>query len=169
MVAPPVGRVTLRLAGRADRAAVNDAFVQAVCWRDEEPARTFEQLLDDAHFRPYVGDWGRNGDLGVLAHDERGNVGGAAWLRHFSADAPGYGYIADDVPEISLGLVSSWRNRGIGTRLMLRLHELAAKTDIRRLSLSVEPDNPAIGLYARLGYEKVGENGGAWTMVAQLH
>ena len=36
------------------------------------------------------------------------------------------------------------------------------------VSLSVEPDNPALALYQRHGFEKVGERGGAWIMRAQL-
>ena len=36
------------------------------------------------------------------------------------------------------------------------------------LSLSVREDEPARLLYERYGFRKVGEDDGAWTMVAQL-
>ncbi len=34
---------------------------------------------------------------------------------------------------------------------------------------SVEPDNPALRLYERHGFRKVGESGGSWTMLARLN
>ena len=36
------------------------------------------------------------------------------------------------------------------------------------LSLSVEAASPAVSLYERHGFEKVGENGDSWTMLARL-
>ena len=36
------------------------------------------------------------------------------------------------------------------------------------ISLSVEPDNPALRLYEQHGFAKVGEHGGAWVMLASL-
>jgi beta-phosphoglucomutase-like phosphatase (HAD superfamily) len=35
----------------------------------------------------------------------------------------------------------------------------------REVSLSVEPDNPALRLYERLGFERVGKSGGSWTLI----
>jgi ribosomal protein S18 acetylase RimI-like enzyme len=36
------------------------------------------------------------------------------------------------------------------------------------MSLSVEPDNPALRLYEQRGFRKTGEHGGAWVMLAEL-
>ena len=43
---------------------------------------------------------------------------GAAWLRFFPADDPGYGFVSADVPELSIGVAVLWRGRGIGRALL---------------------------------------------------
>jgi ribosomal-protein-alanine N-acetyltransferase len=44
----------------------------------------------------------------------------------------------------------------------------ARKDGFAQISLSVEPDNPALHLYERHGFQRVGGSGGSWTMVARL-
>jgi ribosomal protein S18 acetylase RimI-like enzyme len=56
-----------------------------------------------------------------------------------------------------------------GEELLVGLLAQAKKDGFRQVSLSVEPDNPALRLYERHGFEKVGESGGSWTMVARLN
>jgi ribosomal protein S18 acetylase RimI-like enzyme len=80
-----------------------------------------------------------------------------------TADRPGYGYIADDVPELSIGVSPGQRGRGVGRALLEALIEAAASYG--RLSLSVEPENRAAELYRSLGFQKVGRNGGSDTML----
>ena len=48
------------------------------------------------------------------------------------------------------------------------LVEAAADDGLPGLSLSVELDNPAVHLYRRLGFEHVGVDGGAETMLLRL-
>ena len=40
----------------------------------------------------YVDNWGRPGDLALIAH-ETGNRVGAAWLRRFRESDAGYGFV----------------------------------------------------------------------------
>ena len=46
--------------------------------------------------------------------------------------------------------------------------EMAKAQGFATLSLSVNPDNPAMQLYERLGFEKVALVEGSWTMLASL-
>lgn len=107
----------------------------------------------DVIFRPqlalYVEDWGRPGDLGVLAQDEKEPVG-AAWLRLIH----GYGFVAVGIPELSISVLPGYRASGIGSHLLQEVIERARKSHAG-ISLSVSIDNPAVRLYKRYGFKIV--------------
>ncbi len=71
--------------------------------------------------RKYLEGWGRPGDAGVIAVDDGGRPLGAAWCRLFPPDDPGYGFVAPDVPELSIGVHADARGQGIGRALSLSL------------------------------------------------
>ena len=116
----------------------------------------------------YVVDWGRPGDLGVIAIDEQDSPIGAAWYRLFPEERPGYGFVDSSIPELSIGVRADKRAQGIGTQLLQALIGSAATSGHRMLSLSVSSDNPALRLYERLGFKIVGETGGSWTMLLSI-
>jgi ribosomal protein S18 acetylase RimI-like enzyme len=59
----------------------------------------------------------------------------------------------DDIRIIDIALLPEFRRQGIGSKLM---NDLIAEADQKQvtLSLHVEHNNPAMGLYDRLGFEK---------------
>jgi GNAT superfamily N-acetyltransferase len=93
---------------------------------------------------------------------------GAAWYRLFSADAPGYGFVDERTPELSIAVARLHRRKGVGTALLRALVECARAEGHASLSLSVAPHNRSRMLYQREGFGKVGENGGSWTMRLDL-
>ena len=116
----------------------------------------------------YVQDFGQPNDLGFMAVDRlTQKPAGAAWLRLFTTDQPSYGFIDKVTPELTISLRPEFRGQGIGRNLLETLIT-AAKGRYAALSLSVWPANPAYRLYQRLGFEVVGINGPAVTMVKQL-
>jgi [ribosomal protein S18]-alanine N-acetyltransferase len=121
----------------------------------------------DVPLERYVEGWGRPGDVALVAIDELRPVG-AAWYRLFDEDAPGYGFVDGETPELTIAVVPSRRGRGLGQDLLRELLERARADGRARISLSVEPDNPALRLYEENGFAKVGERGGAWVMLASL-
>ncbi len=131
-------------------------------YRREVPAGQDEQPV----YR-YVIAWGREGDGGVLALDDGFPVG-AAWYRLFKEDEPGYGFVDEETPELAIAIVPSRRGRGLGKELLQGLIASAKRDGFRRLSLSVDRDNPAIGLYESFGFRTVGEYGRSRTMVADI-
>jgi ribosomal protein S18 acetylase RimI-like enzyme len=121
----------------------------------------------DVPLERYVADWGRPGDQALVAIDEFQPVG-AAWYRLFAEDEPGYGFVDEQTPELTIAVVPSRRGKGIGRELLSALLEQARAEGYGRISLSVEPDNPALRLYEQHGFARVGERAGALVMLAQL-
>lgn len=159
--------VLLRDADVTDSPALTAALLHAANWDDQQHIAT-EQLLADPHLAHYVAGWPRSGDFGTVAVDEERVVVGAAWCRLFKASDPGYGYVAADVPELSIGVDPGYRGRGIGTALLDTVIAQAASRGHRGISLSVEDGNRARELYERAGFTTVGRNGRSDTLLLTL-
>ena len=135
---------------------------EALLWRllnyaggDPDVLLSEGEIRADPALARYVAAWGRAGDAGVVAV-VGGVPAGAAWVRLFPASEPGYGFVADDVPEVAIFLEPAARDRGVGRALMRRLSELAHAAGFGSLSLSVRRNNhPAVHLYRDLGYVPV--------------
>ncbi|ADB32536.1 GCN5-related N-acetyltransferase [Kribbella flavida DSM 17836] len=156
----------LRPAAADDRDFLAEMLLAAYNW-DGRPRFTAAQLRAEDHAWRYVDEWPRAGDFGVVA-ENAGRPVGAAWARLLPGARPGYGYVADDVPELSIGVTPEARGRGVGRALLTELIAAARRAQYGRLSLSVEPANRAADLYRSLGFAEVGRTGGSDTMVLEL-
>ncbi len=149
----------LRTATADDAGFIEHVFVLAADWN---PAN----VKGEAHWRAdptfpkYVGGFPRGTDHGIVA-EVRGAPVGAAWWRYFTEREPGYGFVAADIPELSIGVVLAQRGQGIGRALLRALVGVRAGP----MSLSVEDGNPAIRLYESEGFVPVGRVGGSTTML----
>ena len=122
------------------------------------------EVVNQPEIAKYVHEWGRADDRGFIALNAEGKQPiGAAWLRLLVGDNKGYGYVDDATPEVSVAVLSEYRGKGIGTRLLTQLLQVASK-HYPAVSLSVAGDNPALRLYQRLGFETVGMSGTSFTM-----
>ena len=164
----------LRQATAEDAPALTDALLAAANW-DGQARFTREQLLADPHLRHYVTDWPRPTDFGVVATGDGagvagdGEVLGAAWCRLFDATDPGYGYLADDIPQVTIGVAPAHRGCGVGSALLAALIEQARVREHQAISLSVEDGNRARLLYERAGFTAVGRHGDSDTMRLRLN
>jgi GNAT superfamily N-acetyltransferase len=105
-------------------------------------------VLRDRAIARYVEGWGtRRRDTGLVALVDNSPVG-AAWLRWFSASDPGYGFVDESTPELSVAVLPGHRGKGIGSLLLERLLD-----GVHSTSLSCDPQNPAWRLYLRLGFK----------------
>jgi GNAT superfamily N-acetyltransferase len=115
----------------------------------------------------YVDNWGRPGDLALVA-TETGHRVGAAWFRVFRASEPGYGFVNEETPELTISVVPSRRKHGVGQELLNALLKKASEEGHTAVSLSVEKDSPAVKFYERNGFEPVGESAGGLVMTRAL-
>lgn len=121
-----------------------------VNWTGEERVGDAEVSADPslAHYtvlRPDRGDFGLIAEVG-------GRVVGVVWLLFLDATDPGYGYVADGVPELSVCVWPGYRGVGIGRLLLDEAFLAARRRGIRQISLSVEDGNPARRLYVNSGF-----------------
>ena len=126
---------------------------EAAVWRPDKPTPTADEVLADPRYAMYLAGWPRPGDHGLIAEQD-GPVG-AAWYRTYTEASHGYGFIAEDVPELSIAVIASRRQEGIGRRLLLGLIEASEADGHAALSLSVDEDNPARRLYESVGFQPV--------------
>ena len=163
--------VRVRTARADDGAVLAEALAFAAAWRPGTTPLPTAEVLADPSLARYVEGWPRPGDLGFVAVDGHGAPVGAAWWRFLSPEAPGFGFVAADVPELAIGVRPAWRGRGVGTSLLAALLAAADDHGLARVSLSVEPDNPARRLYERFGFERFDPAvpQGALTLVRDRH
>ena len=110
--------MVIRRGGRQDVRFLRDMLHHAYYWRERNPGD------GPGPAARYVKGWGRPGDTVLIAIDDGFPVG-AAWYRLFRRDAPGYGFVDEETPELAIAVVPSRRGRGIGEALLEALVERA--------------------------------------------
>ena len=137
---------------------LGEMLYAALAWRPDVELPPAEWVLAHPQVVVFHAGWGREGDTALVA-DEDGRRQGIVWYRFFTDAEHGEGYVDEQTPELAIAVVDGSRGRGIGRQLLVAAHERARRDGISRISLSVDPDNPARRLYERVGYEPVGDNG----------
>ncbi len=157
---------SLREATPSDIEFLRAMLFEAAYWRGGQIRPEVDEALADRELSKIVDGFGRHGDAGVIAVTSDGTPIGAAWYRHWTEDDHSYGFVSENVPELAIGVIEERRGEGVGAALVREILAVAAREGVLEMSLSVERDNPALRLYERTGFEKVGEVENAWTMVA---
>ena len=159
---------SIRRATSADEPFLWEMLYQSIYVPAGKP-QPERSIVQEPAFSHYVADWGqRHGDEGMIAVDAQTNQTiGAVWTRLLATEDPGWGFVDAETPELGIALLPAYRGRGIGTDLLIAL---IAQVDghFQALSLSVDPENPVMRLYQRLGFEVVGASGTSLTMRKEL-
>lgn len=153
----------LRPAETSDRAFLREVLYLALYVPpDGQPFP--RSVLNDPNVHRYIDSWGRPGDWGVVAEADDGNPLGAAYIRTWTGPERGYGFVAPEIPELTIAVAFNVRNKGLGTQL---LEALFAHTDplYPGLSLNVNASSHAVRLYERLGFVPIAREEDTITML----
>jgi len=159
--------IEIRPAIAEDAAFMTMMLVAAMNWSDAHQLSSAD-LLADPQVWNYIADWPRADDHGLIAADQAGASLGACWLRYRPSSSRGFGFLAPDVPELTIGVRAEARRAGVGRALLRDTAKQAQARGTARLSLSVEQGNPAAHLYRSEGWRVVMSDVEADTMVLDL-
>lgn len=154
-------------------ATTDDApFLRRMLYEAAVPPDVPRPPLDEVLARPrnarFVNDWGRPGDLGVVA-EESGQPVGAAWIRLHAHEEIAPGYKGDAVAQLAIGVVPSARGSGWGRKLLDRLLDEARNVGLSEIQLTVGLANvPAVRLYQRVGFSVLASDGRSARMICHL-
>ncbi|GAB2627771.1 hypothetical protein GCM10009696_36350 [Kocuria himachalensis] len=136
----------------ADSALLATATLENLNWCRERFTAT--DLSTRPEFSHYTVVDPQRGDFGWVAEAGKDAVG-VVWAQYLPPDNPGYGFLAEDTPEVSLWVRDDWRGQGVGRALLRLVQDDARARGVPRLSLSVEAGNYAKKLYAAEGFVDV--------------
>lgn len=125
-------------------------------------------ILQESNIKIILEGWGRKGDLGLIAVDSSNKPVGAVWMRLFDDSNKTFGYVDNQTPILGIAMLPNTRGKGVGTLLLEEAFKEAKAIGFKKISLSVDPQNPALRLYERFGFEKIGVDGTSWDMVVAL-
>ena len=142
---------------------LNDFLYEAIYVPDGMTPPPRSIILND-DLQLYVRDFGMQPDDSCLVAEIDGRVAGAVWTRIMKD----YGHVADDVPSLAISLYKEYRNHGIGRDLLSQMLQLLRRDGYHKVSLSVQKENYAAGMYLKAGFEIWKETQEEYIMVCNL-
>ena len=119
------------------------------------------EALDHPDVRIYAEGWGRDGDVGVVAETDADEASGACWVR-LLPEGRGLAWIDRETPQLGIALLPTFQGQGHGAPMIHACLDACRTHGHPQVALTVHPENPARGLYARCGYEDIGEKRGGY-------
>ena len=140
-------------------------FLYEAIYQSDASRQTPRTILQRPSLWKYINNFGtRKGDLCAVATIENVIIG-AVWVRFIHS----YGFVSEELPELSVSLYPEYRNQGIGTQLMLYILRMLKEANYYGVSLSVSKQNMAFRMYQTLGFIIVRENENDYVMAKYLN
>ena len=159
---------TFQVLSPQDEALVKEVVYQSIYVPKGNP-RPSRGIMESADLRKYYEHWGKKGDYGLSVTPALSQKPvGAALVRYHVASKAGYGFVSEQIPELSVALLPGYRGMGLGSQLLERLISDLEAQGCPGISLSVDKRNPAMKLYEKLGFKTVRLEGNP-TMLLNLN
>ncbi|GAC1368453.1 MAG: hypothetical protein NVS2B12_08630 [Ktedonobacteraceae bacterium] len=152
------------------------SFLTTMVYIAHHPTRIPVPDARRASYLPYVSawvdNWGRRGDIALVAEQEH-ELLGAACCRLFSSRDEVAGFLGEDAPILLLAVLPQYRRRGIGRCLLTTLMQRAKDAAFSTLSLAVAAPNPCYALYEQAGFHPLRISDSSlitmWTALSYSH
>ncbi|MBQ6591336.1 MAG: GNAT family N-acetyltransferase [Solobacterium sp.] len=149
---------------REDETDLLKDFLYEAIFVPEGMAQPDRSIIDRPELALYYEAFGTGPADYCLAAEEDGRVVGAVWTRIMDD----YGHVDKETPSLAIALYKEYRGKGYGTRLLKGMLGLLKENGYRRISLSVQKDNPAYRMYRNTGFRILEERGEEFIMVYDL-
>jgi ribosomal protein S18 acetylase RimI-like enzyme len=160
---------TIRVGTIEDLPFLEKMLYEAIFWSPSAKRLPVDEIFAVHEISKILHQWQqRNGDFSLIALNDQNNPIGSVWYRLWTIDNHSFGYIDDNTPEIGIAVLKEYRGEGVGAKLMKAIIEHASDAGIKKLSLSVDPNNFAFNLYQKFGFIKVSEYDTSWNLVKTL-
>ena len=116
----------------------------------------------------FIHDFGKKKDDYCLVAEMDGKIIGGVWVRILSGEIKGFGNIDDQTPEFAISLFKEYRNKGIGTKLMIEMIDYLKNKNYKQCSLAVQKANYAVKMYKNVGFEIIAEKNEEYLMVLKF-
>lgn len=125
-------------------------------------------IIQESSLSKYVEKWSKDEyDLAYVV-EFRGELIGAIWGRRFEEQNAGFGFVNDKTPELSMAVKATYRNKGLGTKMLQMITQAYKNLGVKSISLSVDKANPAQYLYLRNGFRIIKETKTSFTMLKEI-
>ena len=161
-----VSKVQIRKLNKNEQAFLREMTYQSVFVPENEPPAP-RDIIDQPQLSIYFKKWGRSGDHCLVA-ELQGEKIGAVWCRSYNVNNKGFGFVSEDIPELSIAVYKDYRNKGIGTQLLKAFYKHLKEAGFHSISLSVDKRNPAVNLYLRTGFKTIKTNENDHIMLKEL-
>jgi len=145
------GEIVIRTMERSEFPILEDFLYDAI-YQKEGEALLPREVIYRPEIMVYIQDFGQMDDICMVAEAE-GMIIGAVWTRILAYEIKGFGNIDADTPEFAISVKKEFRGQGIGTRLMKEMIKLLSGRGYRKAFLSVDKENYARWMYAKLGFQ----------------
>ena len=121
----------------------------------EKISKKNKKSVLDIYYKIYLGDC----DLKALSDimDKPSHVGFCGFSDNYLVGFISANYAVDELDIIELGVISEFRRLGIAHKLIMHIQHYCVRKNIKKIFLEVAENNaPAIGLYEKTGFRKIG-------------
>ncbi len=147
-----------------EEVGILDTFLYEAIFIPEGVSAPPKEIIRQPELQVYVAGFGKQKSDICYVAEASGNIVGAVWTRIMND----YGHVDADTPSLAISLLKEYRNYGIGTELLKQILLRLRAEGYGQVSLSVQKNNYAVGMYRKVGFQIVDENEEEYIMVCKL-